>query len=403
MAALKFSAAFWKCIVSIQGTDFSDRSGYDAILQRLQDGRRMCKDVEELLRMRAVAEEKFGKELVAIARRTGGQTEISTLRASVDWLKAEIENTGTLHIQLSGMIKEEVQKLEAFREHQREQRKKFEEIIEKVQKPIEALYKRTMESKRCYEQRCKEADEAEQVVEKKSNPASTPLKQTEKVLNRARLCRQAARLAEKQYKWHITQLDNIRQDWESTYRSTCEVFQQQESDRINILRCVLWDHCNQLSMQCIRDDECYEEVRKILEQCDITMDNNCFIQMKRTGCSPPKSVEFQNYYNTDTNGNADGTTANRLPCLQQEAPGVNNLSFSVAPSCDGANVSSTESKVANEEQYKVLYDYEAQDPDELSITRGEVLLITDQGEDGWWTARRGDLIGLVPGTYLIKL
>ncbi|XP_076879169.1 proline-serine-threonine phosphatase-interacting protein 1b isoform X2 [Brachyhypopomus gauderio] len=324
MAALQFCDAFW-------GSDFSDRSGYEAILQRLNEGRRMCKDVEELLRMRAVAEEKFGKELVAIARRSGGHTEISTLRASFDQLKAEIENTGTQHILLSGMIKEEVQKIEAFREHQKEQRKKLEEIIEKVQKPIEALYKRTMESKRCYEQRCKEADESEQCVEKRSNPVTTTThRQTEKVLNRARLCRQAARLAEKQLKWNVEQLDKTHQDWESTYRSTCEVFQQQESDRIRMLRCVLWDHCNHLSMQCVKDDECYEEARKVLEQCDITTDNNCFIQMRKTSSSPPNSVEFQNYYNTDTNGCVDGKDAHRSS-LQLETSVVHNLTFSVAP------------------------------------------------------------------------
>uniref|UniRef100_A0A4W4GDK1 Proline-serine-threonine phosphatase interacting protein 1b n=1 Tax=Electrophorus electricus TaxID=8005 RepID=A0A4W4GDK1_ELEEL len=352
----------------------------------------MCKDVEELLRMRAVAEEKFGKELVAIARRSGGHTEISTLRASFEQLKAEIENTGTQHILLSGMIKEEVQKIAVFREHQREQRKKLEEIIEKVQKPIEALHKKTMESKRCYEQRCKEADESEHCVERKNSPAATTThRQTERVLNRARLCRQAARLAEKQLMWNVEQLDKIRQDWESTYRSTCEVFQQQEVDRIKMLRCVLWDHCNQLSMQCVKDDECYEEARKVLEQCDTTTDNNCFIQMRRTSFSPPSKSPPSS------------------PSPFRQGPLYSSHSVCSLPEVtvaqdhlSGAFVTQEHGET-EDEKYKVLYAYEAQDSDELSITCGEIVMITEQGDDGWWTARKGDLIGLVPGTYLIKV
>uniref|UniRef100_A0A8C6L1U7 Proline-serine-threonine phosphatase interacting protein 1a n=1 Tax=Nothobranchius furzeri TaxID=105023 RepID=A0A8C6L1U7_NOTFU len=391
--ALQFKDSFW-------GKDFISCDGYEAIIQRLNDGRRTCKDTEELLKMRASAEEKYGKELVSIARKAGGLVEICTLRTSFDDMKTQMENVGNLHIQLSGLLKDEVKRMEEFRERQKEQRKKFEISMEKAQKMKVSLYKKTIESKKSYEQRCKEADEAEQTAERLgSAPTATP-KQIEKVNKLLYFLLQD----EGDYvsSSNIEQLDTLRQEWELTHIDACEMFQQQEVDRISVIRNALWVHCNHLSMQCVKDDECYESVRTTLESCDIITDNNHFVEGRKTSSTPPAPIEYQNYYDNDaadSNGSAgfiEGVKKRFTNIIE------NLLDFSQTSEGVYASIPGLQVTQASSDEYKALYDYIAQGEDELSICVGDVVVVKEKGEDGWWMVERNGISGLVPGSYLVQ-
>uniref|UniRef100_A0A8C8WDE6 Proline-serine-threonine phosphatase interacting protein 1 n=1 Tax=Panthera leo TaxID=9689 RepID=A0A8C8WDE6_PANLE len=265
MPQLQFRDAFW-C------RDFTAHTGYEVLLQRLLDGRKMCKDVEELLRQ-------------------------SSLRASFDSLKQQMENVGSSHIQLALALREELRSLEEFRERQKEQRKKYEAVMDRVQKSKLSLYKKAMDSKKTYEQKCRDADDAEQAFERISTNGHQ--KQVEKSQNKAKQCKDSATEAERVYRQNIEQLEKVRGEWEQEHRTTCEAFQLQEFDRLTILRNALWVHCNQLSLQCVKDDELYEEVRVTLEGCSVEADIDGFIQAKSTGTEPPAPVPYQNYYDRE--------------------------------------------------------------------------------------------------------
>ncbi|KAF7237784.1 Proline-serine-threonine phosphatase-interacting protein 1 [Varanus komodoensis] len=413
MAHLQFKDTFW-C------KEFTLHTGYDVLLQRLLDGRKMCKDVEDLIKQRAQVEERYGKELVQIARKAGGQSEINTLKASFEVLKQQIENVGNSHIHMATMLKDELKALEEFRERQKEQRKRYESTMERVHKNKLSMYKKTMESKKTYDQKCKDADEAEQTFDRIS--AAGNQKQTEKSQAKAKQCKEAANEAERVYKQNIEMLDQARTTWEQEHISACEAFQLQERDRITILRNSLWVHCNQLSMQCVKDDELYEEVRVSLENCNVDSDMDYFIQNKRTGTEPPTPIGYENYYDRTPPAKPCGSPVPTCGMMKRFSGLLhgNNRSVteriipSAPPAVDKADGVYAAINVAHDDDddddeadlpqdYRVLYDYTAQNEDELNIRAGDVLTVIEVGEDGWWTAEQNGQQGFVPGSYLEKL
>ncbi|XP_040397435.1 proline-serine-threonine phosphatase-interacting protein 2 isoform X2 [Cygnus olor] len=293
MREARFRDHFWS-------TDLTSTVGYDSIIQHLNDGRKNCKEFEDFLKERAIIEEKYGKELINLSKKKPcGQTELNTLKRSLDVFKQQIDNVGQGHIQLAQTLREEAKKMEEFREKQKLHRKKIELIMEAIHKNRNLQYKKTMEAKRLYEQRCRDKDEAEQAVHRNANLVTQ--KQQEKLFLKLAQTKSALEDSDRSYQQSITALEKIREEWMKEHIKACEFFETQECERIRYFRSALWLHVNQLSQGCVQNDEKYEEIRKSLEMCSIEKDIDFFVNLRKTGSSAPAPVVYENYYNTQRN------------------------------------------------------------------------------------------------------
>ncbi|RLW00022.1 hypothetical protein DV515_00009263 [Chloebia gouldiae] len=189
--------------------------------------------------------------------------------------------------------------MEEFREKQKLHRKKIELIMEAIHKNRNLQYKKTMEAKRLYEQRCRDKDEAEQAVHRNANLVTQ--KQQEKLFLKLAQTKSALEDTDRTYQQSVSTMEKIRDEWQNEHIKACEFFETQECERINYFRNALWLHVNQLSLGCVQNDEKYEEIRKSLEMCSIEKDVDFFVNLRKTGSLAPAPVVYENYYNAQRN------------------------------------------------------------------------------------------------------
>ncbi|KAF3848661.1 hypothetical protein F7725_015158, partial [Dissostichus mawsoni] len=126
-------------------------------------------------------------------------------------------------------------------------------------------------SKKTYDQKCRDKEEADQNVNRNTNTSNT--KHIEKLFSKAQQAKQNAEEADRLYQQNVTMVGKM--------------FEKQSMERINFLRNTVWSHLNLLSQQCVTSDELYEEVRKSFEQCDVQEDIEHFVNLRRIDDKPP--------------------------------------------------------------------------------------------------------------------
>ncbi|XP_072019826.1 proline-serine-threonine phosphatase-interacting protein 1-like [Amphiura filiformis] len=321
----QFADNFWD-------PEFNSVNGYEVLMKRSKDGREMCKEYEDFLKQRSKAERSYAENLINLARKAGGKEEIGTLKGSWVALVEQTENIGLKHMDMCNQLLDEARKVEEFREKQRENKRKPIETIKASQANKKDWHNKVVQSKKAYESRCKEKDTSEEAHSK--NKLIAPPKELEKLQQRCDKAKLAYETAENTYKSFIENLEEARQQWEQEMVKFCATMQHMEEERIKFLRGHLWTFTNMCSLQCVHDDQVYENVRSVLESCDEMQDIDTFVIRKGSSKRRPACIVFEDYYKNKSNngspssslngGHQGGLHARRLPQLPDRTPSVSS-------------------------------------------------------------------------------
>lgn len=51
-------------------------------------------------------------------------------------------------------------------------------------------------------------------------------------------------------------------------------------------------------------------------------------------------------------------------------------------------------------EHRALHYYAAEDEQDLSFDKGDIILVYEVNENGWWRGKHGEEVGWFPGSYV---
>jgi len=354
------------------GSEFNSTTGFEALTQRMKQGKQTLTDFTEYVKKRSQIEQRYGKEMCQLANSMIGRDEFGTLHNGLEVLQSETLEIGKVSIYYSEIMLDTIERtVREFRDVQRESRKKIEDGVRKSIKHKKTSYDHMLKCQATYQKACIDSDKSSELLQQNM---TQPSKKVEDLKQKMKRARQVAETSDKEYSESVSQLEEAKVMWEKEYTSYCQAMQTLEEARIAKLRSALWYYTNTCSTCLVEIDSHHEEVRKTLERCDITHDVNTFIKQHKTGRQKPASIPYENFYKSDV----------KIP-LAENTPTENHRAGPVTPY----------------ERVVALYDYVAQGPEELSLAQGDLLVVLEKIDEVWWYGKhKNGSTGVFPASYV---
>lgn len=280
--------------------DINSTAGFDVLSNRMRDGRKLCKEIDDYLRQRSKIEAQYVKELQKLNKQDNKE-DLGGLEMAWKEMKQQTERIAHHHDVAAKHFLNIANEISIFNTEQKKVTKEWEDKVSKLHSAAKNTYAKVNNQYKVYDNKFNEntaADAALKYNEKHSD-GITP-KEMEKTRTKADKARDELEKTDTLYKTLVKQVQEEMSTWEKEMSGLCKKFQDLDEQRIDHLRDYLWKCTNIDSQANIDHDQCCENVRVVLEKCNIDNDIDHFITKHKTGNRHPARVEYKGHSKVST-------------------------------------------------------------------------------------------------------
>ncbi|XP_050552021.1 protein kinase C and casein kinase substrate in neurons protein 1 isoform X8 [Spodoptera frugiperda] len=444
-----------QALLTVASDSFWEPGNYKRTTRRIDDGHRLCGELQALVQERADIEKTYAKSLRGWAKKWNDLIEkgpeYGTMEAAWKGGMVEAERLSDLHLSVRDRLVNDVMaqiknwQKDTYHKSmiQLKERKEMDEAFKKAQKPWAKLLQKVERTRLEYHTACKQERTAQNQERNASGDSSLSPDQVKKMAERVAKCREEVAKSREKYQSALAEITAYNPRYIEDMTGVFERCQQMEAQRLKFFKDVLFSFhkCLNISQEPSLP-QIYEEFHHTINNADSQKDlkwwaNNHGINMamawpqfeelppinntnnktnkaaNHTDAAPAQTTVVNNTANANntidkksisapiavTNGTAAAPKSNKTSPAKDSTKGQDNPfdEDEWDEESGGALTDTGEPGVP----VRALYDYTGAESDELSFRQGDLFeKLEDEDEQGWCKGRKDGRVGLYPANYV---
>ncbi|XP_013141285.1 PREDICTED: protein kinase C and casein kinase substrate in neurons protein 1 isoform X2 [Papilio polytes] len=339
-----------QALLSVASDSFWEPGNYKRTTRRVDDGHRLCGELQALVQERADIEKTYAKSLRAWGKKWNDLIEkgpeYGTMEAAWKGGMVEAERLSDLHLGVRDrLVNDVIAQIKNWQKDtyhksmiQLKERKEMDEAFKKAQKPWAKLLQKVERTRLEYHTACKQERTAQNQERNASGDSSLSPDQVKKMAERVSKCREEVSKSREKYQAALAEITGYNPRYIEDMTAVFERCQQMEAQRLTFFKDVLFSFhkCLNISQEPTLP-QIYEEFHHTINNADHQKDlkwwaNNHGVNMAMAW---PQFEEYTEEFRDIAKGKSKEslptgpiTLLNQRPVSEDELPPINSTKTS---------------------------------------------------------------------------